>query len=595
IITADMANDAVAIYRHVEHSKFQRVGLTGNSDAATVVPVDLDEDGDEDVVVAGQDDNSIFWYDNDGSFEFTKRTLATNLQTVFSVSVVDIDNDNDFDFVAGDHFRGTVTWYERTRAKPVATAPDNIQQTVDGSGRVTFDSTVSDADKDPTKLRIQYSTDGSHWHKPWLLNVTTSAGSTDLRNSNAYQAGTRNALDTDAHSSVKTTFLWDTKSVENTGGPIIGDVGTVQLRVIPHDGIGVGATSTSSTFRVDNSAPKGLSGLRIDSISTEEATFSWHPPTDSSVFSYTLYYGTDHAAVLEQRSEVWDFNDDPALKDIEATSTTVTGLSANKTYTFKLFVQDIYGNISAAPSVQGVTAELTPTPLTSPTPTPSPGTSPVPSPTPGTTPSPLASPTPVPTFTPLISPSPSIAPSPTPSIDRFPSTIQDNTPPIADAGINQAVHPSALVILDGTASYDADGDALSYVWRQLSGPKVELVSNRTATPSFSAGEENETYIFALTVKDTPGAIATDTVTVATKALSQSITTPVEVREKTEEEPMTVAEPFLLAFLRPLDIALFATALLNTLISVAERVVRSLRDRQSAVMLVPQRQTSKGKV
>ncbi len=70
------------------------------------------------------------------------------------------------------------------------------------------------------------------------------------------------------------------------------------------------------------------------------------------------------------------------------------------------------------------------------------------------------------------------------------------------------VNPQALVVLDGTLSHDPDpGDTagLSYSWRQLSGPDVELISDRTAAPRFSAGEAQETYIFALTVRDLAGA------------------------------------------------------------------------------------------
>ncbi len=111
------------LYRNLDLTAFQRTEVGTGVDAVTVVPVDLDEDGDEDSVVAAQDDNSVFWYNNDGSEEFTKTTMASSLQSVFGVVVTDVDNDNDFDIIAGDHRRGIVYWYEHVLAKPVATAP----------------------------------------------------------------------------------------------------------------------------------------------------------------------------------------------------------------------------------------------------------------------------------------------------------------------------------------------------------------------------------------------------------------------------------------------------------------------------------------
>ncbi|MEX1112453.1 MAG: FG-GAP-like repeat-containing protein [Candidatus Andersenbacteria bacterium] len=578
IIAANHVDDELIYYQNTQHSQYSRSVIATSVDATTVRIVDLDEDGDEDLVVVGQDNNSVYWFDNNGSQEFTKRTLATDLQTVMSVAVGDIDGDNDLDFVTGDHHRGTVRWYERIRAKPTATNPTTIQQATDGSGRVTFETTISDADRDPTSARIQYSLDGDHWYKPWLTQVTTDNGSVDLKNSNSYQAGTTNPIDTNDHASVKLTFTWDTKSSENTGGPIAGDIETVQLRVIPRDGNGNGAVAVSSKFRVDNSIPTGTGGLRIASISESQVSLEWDKPSDSSSYSYEIYYGTDHAAVLEQRSAVWNSSSDEILGDIETTSVVIDDIEPNKTYTFKLFIIDQYGNSVGIPSVTGVsTTPVEPSPTPTPIPLP-PGTTPTPPP-PGTTP------TPTPVSSPGVTPTPgvTVTPEPTPTPDIFvtpPPTTSQNTPPVADAGVDQVVNPSALVVLVGSASYDPDDDILSYSWRQLSGPQVDLLSERTANASFSAGGENETYIFVLTVRDTNGASATDQVTIATKALPQATVVPVDVSDLPED--VTESESiFLVSLLRPFDIVFFVLSLLATLISLGERIARAWRDRQGS--------------
>lgn len=71
------------------------------------------------------------------------------------------------------------------------------------------------------------------------------------------------------------------------------------------------------------------------------------------------------------------------------------------------------------------------------------------------------------------------------------------------------------VLLDGSSSYDPDGDALSFSWEQISGPPVSLnISGSTA--SFTAPSSvtrNETLSFRLTVSDSFGGVSTSTVSV----------------------------------------------------------------------------------
>lgn len=563
MVTADAGENFVAWYDNQDNNSWKRNEIGKDVDAKTVAVRDLDEDGDEDIIVAAQDDNSVFWYENNGQSEFTRRTAATNLASVYGVAVKDIDSDNDFDFVAGDHVRGTVWWYERLRAKPVATKPSNIKQATDGSGRVTFETEISDGDSDPTRLRVQYSRDGVRWDKPWLTKVTPSLGKVDLKNNQGYQVGTKDPIDTTNSQTVKLTFTWDTKSAENTGGPLQGDVGSVRLRVIPRDDISVGTSVTSNTFRVDLEAPKNLK-LTLSSITSDEAQLTWGKPSDSSQLTYKVYYGTDAKAVLEQRSEVWDTDDDPKMADFETVGTTITGLTENKTYTFKLFATDKYGNSSGAASVQAKTVAVSssPTPTQQATPT---------------QPSPTATATSLVGLPVTPGPSPTATPKPTP-----PTTLADNTAPVADAGPNQAVNPSALVILDATASNDMDQDSLAYAWRQISGPRVELLSARTATPSFSAGEAGAAYVFQLTVRDPRGASGLDTVTVAVKNLPEATAVPVEVSE--QPQPSEVLPPETSAWLRLLDWlnwVLFGAAVLSTSVSMATRLSHTLRRRRYA--------------
>jgi len=78
-----------------------------------------------------------------------------------------------------------------------------------------------------------------------------------------------------------------------------------------------------------------------------------------------------------------------------------------------------------------------------------------------------------------------------------------NTPPVADAGIDQTVRTGVTVTLDGTRSSDADGQSLSYRWTLLTRPAgstAALTGAATPRPTFTA-DRNGNYTFRLVVND----------------------------------------------------------------------------------------------
>jgi hypothetical protein len=92
-----------------------------------------------------------------------------------------------------------------------------------------------------------------------------------------------------------------------------------------------------------------------------------------------------------------------------------------------------------------------------------------------------------------------------PTQQQQPST----TPPVANAGPNQAVSQSSLVTLDGTASFatNAGTTIVSYSWVQTSGTAVSLNGANTARPTFTAPAVNGTLAFSLAVTDSTGAVS----------------------------------------------------------------------------------------
>lgn len=84
-----------------------------------------------------------------------------------------------------------------------------------------------------------------------------------------------------------------------------------------------------------------------------------------------------------------------------------------------------------------------------------------------------------------------------------------NNPPVCNPGPYQTSRGTEIVTLDGSESYDPDGDDLTYQWISTY-PGIVLDDPASATPSFTAPDVSElsTFSFALYVND--GTVNSDT-------------------------------------------------------------------------------------
>jgi len=81
-----------------------------------------------------------------------------------------------------------------------------------------------------------------------------------------------------------------------------------------------------------------------------------------------------------------------------------------------------------------------------------------------------------------------------------------NQPPIANAGVAQTVSVGTKVTLNGSGSYDPDGQSVSYQWKMQSKPTgsaATLAKPRTVSPSFTSDLAGN-YVARLVVTDSRG-------------------------------------------------------------------------------------------
>ncbi|NTV13167.1 MAG: DUF1566 domain-containing protein [Desulfobulbaceae bacterium] len=98
------------------------------------------------------------------------------------------------------------------------------------------------------------------------------------------------------------------------------------------------------------------------------------------------------------------------------------------------------------------------------------------------------------------------------------SSFPVNAPPVAEAGTNQQVRTGAVAHLNGSGSYDPEGDSLTYAWSFLSRPagsSAQLANATSASPTFTA-DLSGTYQLQLMVND--GALSSLPATVTITAV-----------------------------------------------------------------------------
>ena len=85
--------------------------ITSASDPRDLHLADMDLDGDLDIVAAFASD-TVGWYENLGGFTFARHDITNTADFAQSVDVVDLDRDGDFDVLSASFGDDKIAWYE---------------------------------------------------------------------------------------------------------------------------------------------------------------------------------------------------------------------------------------------------------------------------------------------------------------------------------------------------------------------------------------------------------------------------------------------------------------------------------------------------
>ncbi len=105
-------------------------------------------------------------------------------------------------------------------------------------------------------------------------------------------------------------------------------------------------------------------------------------------------------------------------------------------------------------------------------------------------------------------------------------TVNANAPPIANAGLDINQCGGFTVTLDGSASSDPDGDAITFSWIQTAGTPVTINGATTAKPTVLLPNIAGTLTFQLTVSDGQASSAVDGTTDSVNVIVRASRPPV---------------------------------------------------------------------
>ena len=139
----------------------EKIITTTANGACSVHAVDIDGDGDMDVLSASEYDHKIAWYENNGSGIFIIHSISTAADGAFSVYAADVDGDGDMDVLSASEYDNKIAWYENNGSGSFTA--NTITTNADSASSVYADDVDGDGDVDV--LSASYSDDKIAWYE----------------------------------------------------------------------------------------------------------------------------------------------------------------------------------------------------------------------------------------------------------------------------------------------------------------------------------------------------------------------------------------------------------------------------------------------
>jgi hypothetical protein len=116
------------------------------TNAHEIMPIDIDNDNDMDVIGVSAGLSTILWFENDGNFpvDWTEHTIVTNFGGARSVDAKDIDGDGDIDLAGAALSDHEIAWWRNDGGSPINWTKITINSTFTWAHKVQ----IVDMDKD---------------------------------------------------------------------------------------------------------------------------------------------------------------------------------------------------------------------------------------------------------------------------------------------------------------------------------------------------------------------------------------------------------------------------------------------------------------